>query len=128
MPADPNVISALEGFVRHYAARQIELHEKHFSEQKPTKERPHFGEQKSTRERHNGANGRNAALLMAEKEADLQLVKIAIKVCMEVAEGLRIWLDSYADYLLYEPEVSLFKKAIRGREAASLLSKVCENV
>ena len=126
MPADPNVISALEGFVRHYAAHQIELHEKHFSEQKPPKERPHLGEQKSTRERHNGA--KNAALLMAEKEADLQLVKIAIKVCMEVAEGLRIWLDSYAEYLLYEPEVSLFKKAIRGREAASLLSKVCENI
>ena len=121
MPADPNVISALEGFVRHYAARQIELHEKHFSEQKPTKER-------LTKERLNGTNGRNAALLMAEKEADLQLVKIAIKVCMEVAEGLRIWLDSYAEYLLYEPEVPLFKKAIRGREAASLLSKVCENV
>ena len=106
------MIAALEGFVRHYAAKQIELHDKHFAE----KEKPKVG----------GANGNGKNSLVAgDKEADLQMVRDAINVCMEVAEGLRVMVDFYtADLLLYEAEVAQFKKAIKGREAASLLSKV----
>ena len=105
------MIAALEGFVRHYAAKQIELHDKHFTE----KEKPKAG----------GANGNGKNLVIVDKEADLQLVRDAINVCMEVAEGLRVMVDFYtADLLLYEAEVAQFKKAIKGREAASLLSKV----
>ena len=112
MPSDPNVIAALEGFVRHYAARQIQLHNKHFSEQRP-KEKP------------NGGNGKISSFMMVDKEADLQLVRDAISVCMEVAEGLRVMVDFYtADLLLYEAEVAQFKKAIKGREAAALITKV----
>ena len=107
------MIAALEGFVRHYAAQQIELHDKHISE-KP-KEKP------------NG-NGKNS-LVMVDKEADLQLVRDAINVCMEVAEGLRVMVDFYtADLLLYEAEVAQFKKAIKGREAVSLLTKVKQHL
>ena len=107
------MIAALEGFVRHYAAKQIQLHDKHFAE----KEKPKVG---------GGANGNGKNSLVAvDKEADLQMVRDAINVCMEVAEGLRVMVDFYtADLLLYEAEVAQFKKAIKGREAASLLSKV----
>ena len=110
IPSDPNVIAALEGFVRHYAAQQIELHDKHFSE------KPKVG----------GANGNGKnSHIAVDKEADLELVRDAIHVCMEVAEGLRVMVDFYtADLLLYEAEVAQFKKAIKGREAAALLSKV----
>ena len=79
MPSDPNVIAALEGFVRHYAAQQIEIHEKHCNG---------GGGERGAKVGGGGGggngNGKHAVAAAVDKGADLQLVRDAINVCMEV--------------------------------------------
>jgi male-specific lethal 3 len=97
MPADPNVVDVLERYVRHYASQQIAAHENNKSSAR------------------GGNKGSNAAA--AAKEVELDRVTDAINVCKEIAEGLRVMMDFYtADVLLYESEVSAFKRAMRRRD------------
>jgi len=85
LPAQPNAVSVLEGFVRNYAIQRLSSHEK-----------------KASRSKY-------AQVANQEKENFEHAVQ-NINVCKEVAEGLRILLDfQLGNILLYPNEAGQYE-------------------
>jgi len=78
LPAQPNAVSVLEGFVRNYAIQRLSTHEK-----------------KSGRSKY--------AQQATQDKENLEHALQNINVCKEVAEGLRILLDFQLGNLLLYP-------------------------
>ncbi len=98
LPARPSVVDVLEAFVRHFAAKQVNLHAN----------------------RHSGGKSKGDS---NKDDGSIERVADAVNVCQEVAEGLRVMVDFYAgDELVYENEAAHFRKAMKSREAAEALA------
>ncbi|KAJ9577149.1 hypothetical protein L9F63_006271, partial [Diploptera punctata] len=86
LPADPNVVTILEGYMKHCAVNQLCV-----------------GEKPQRRYRYNHYQN--------NKSRDLERACRSLNICKEVVDGVRIYFDfTLCDLLLYNPERMQFEQ------------------
>ncbi|XP_034249019.1 protein male-specific lethal-3 [Thrips palmi] len=96
LPAEPNVVTILEGFVKHCAVNQLC--------------NSHSAAASATGASKNGQSQRYSyKYLHSNKSQDLDSICRNLTICKEVADGLRVYFDfTLADLLLYSHEKAQF--------------------
>lgn len=94
LPAEPNIVTILEGFVKHYAVNQLC--------------------NSSTTAPSSSKNGqRHYKYIHSNKTQDLDSICRNLNICKEVADGLRVYFDfTLSDLLLYSQEREQFTDLI----------------